>query len=659
MRNLQHKVLQSVCTVVAVAALALMGFVQPALALDVDGTDYYGNGAIDTTSQTPSIDVLSVGGKSGETLYLRVQQDGQTIADRLSYSLGGSSASSRGGVVSLNIAGLTLDGSKTYTVTAYADREETQELYTGTIYAVYAQLDDTSSVLVGAHTVASGEAADTYMPSEKLFINNTNYALNAETPVAVEGTKLTYAYESYDAAASVDGTITYVDTKGNVISSTTVSGITSSNPKTVSIPAMVSTTVDGTTYYYRTVYFKDSVVLSTPGNLSYTITCKYMGEDAAAQNKYYKARVSMVDENGSAIATDTVSVTGTYYYTLPSTIYKRVSGTLYIYELQGAQVLTFSVADNAEGKDEIVYTASYSTRKIEEQGINVTYNLIDGTKGIGEEGRVLGTTTTTVSSDNTTASPVDKIDVNGTTYVLANDVSNYTYTYGSNANPSIDVYYLPEGYTPSHGSYEVTFNYVNFLTKETIKSFTFTSKESDNKDQEFESEESFSQDGVDYVRLAGQEDPIQHSYYSGIQTYTIYYRDVNDTYTSGTVINTIRVVYVDGTTNTTTEDETTASGQTGDATTAAEATAGQLNAGGTYSVADGEGNNSTLTNEAGVDSNTERIDDDETPLAQAPGSGGVSPVAIGAGAAGLAALAACLFYFFKKRNNNDDDQQSA
>lgn len=665
MRKLQQKHLGAFVLMLAVA-FSLTCFARPALALDVEGTDYYGNGAIDTSAENPSIDVLSVGGSKGDTIYLRVQEDGKTIADRLSYTLSGATTTSHGGVVSLNIEGLVLDGSKTYTVSAYETREETNAIYTGTIYAVYAQLDGGKSVLVGAHTVKEDktEAADNYTAQDKLFINDKNYALDTTTGAKVEGTKITYAYTSYDAGASVEGAITYVDTKGNVISSTTVSGITSTNPKTVEIPSMVSKdNGDGTTSYYRTVFFKNSVTLSTPGNLSYTITCKLMGKDAVGENNYYKATIKMVDENNNQIATDTVSVTGTYYYTLPSTIYKRESGKLYIYELKGAQVLTFSTA---EKKEEV--TASYTTRVIESQGVKVTYNLIDGTKGVNEDGRSLGTTTTTVTSDKTTANPDESIDVNGTTYVLANDISNYTYTYGSNANPSINVYYVPEGYKPSNGSYEVTINYVNFLTKKTIKSYTATSKESDNKNLEFTSDAKFSQDGVDYVRLDGQEDAIQHSYYSGITTYTVYYRDVNDTYTSGTVINKIRVVYagetvVDG--GTTVVDEgTTASGQTGRATTTADlanadaTNAGRLNANGTYNVADGEGNNSTLTNEAGQDSNSERIDDDEVPLASGIGENGVSLAAIGTATGATIAMAALLAFFIAKKRSNKTEEQN-
>lgn len=669
MSKLQHRLGQGLTALALATVMAIGGFAQAAWATPtVTGTDYYGNGAI----ESGTVDVLSVGGEAQETIYLKVQAGSKIIADRLSYTLtdnskGGSTeaGASRGGVISLSFDTFDAAGTTTYTVTAYSDRAETQALYTGVIYAVYAQLGDTQ-VLIGTHTVAADSTEDpsaNYTASSKLFYNDTNYALDSNAQVQVEGSKLIYQYNAYTESESITGSITYVDTNGTVLKTTEVPGVTSEG-KTVSIPSAISITEDGTTTYWRTVFFQNSVTLSTKGQSAFTITCKKIN-GSAANPKSYTAIIKMVAEDGTVIAQDSANVTGKYYYTLPSVIYKNVSGTMYVYELQGSQVLSFDAENDnvTTGSKEV--TATYTAKPVEEAGMDVVFKYIDGTKKPSDSARSLGQSDKIhLDSTNTTAVPEEKLEVGGTTYKLAGTQAKYSYTLGSTSSPVVNVYYLPEGYTPSDQSYTVTVNYVNFLTKETIKSSTFTSKESDNNDYQFVSEASFKQGSEEYVRLAGQDQPISHSFYSGIESYTVYYRNVKDTYISGVVINTIRVVYTDGGT----EDlGTDGSATTRDQAAAADAAAGagttgtgRLNADGTYSVADGDGSNSTLTNEAGVDSNTERINDDETPLASGADNGrAISSWAIGSGVAVAVGLMAGLFMIFKRRRKETDEEQSA
>jgi hypothetical protein len=225
--------------------------------------------------------------------------------------------------------------------------------------------------------------------------------------------------------------------------------------------------------------------------------------------------------------------------------------------------------------------------------------------------------------------PQSEVKVDGTSYYLVGEPADYAFTLRTGMIPSVDAYYVPEGYV-APGAYDVTVNYVNFLTDTVVESHTYKSDANENSRIAIDVPETFKSGDVEYVKLAGQDAAIQHSYYSGISAYTVYYRDVNDTLTSGTVINTIRVVYQDGTT---TGGETEgaegaagtaggaaagATGATADAVAAAiadGAQALQLNAGRTYNVFDGGDNNATMTNESGVNSNTERIEDSETPLA--------------------------------------------
>lgn len=700
MKNTLKKNMTRGLTTLAVSAAVLGVGAPTAWAADVSGIDYYGNGAIEASA---NVGVLSVDDLGEDTLYLKVTRGGTVIGDRIAYSKTQNSTGATAGddsqssVVSLSINSLKLDGSATYTVTAYSDRAETHPLYTGAIYGVYARLDGDASTdaLIGVHTGVDAGTLN-YKPAAQLYLNSKSYALDSpESQLDGQAkTKIVYSYSSYDESAAADGSISYVDVNGAEISTETVAGVTAEG-KTYTVPSVVTKEIDGVTYFFRTVTSKNVLKFENPGQLSYTITCKQMGSsiDGAAGN-LYKATIKMVDQDGNQIATDTVNVTGTYNYTLPGFLYKKASTQIYAYTLNDgqSQTLSFNAATDGVTSGAKTITVKYARSADTETEGTVTFNLIDGSKAAGEAGRNLGTTTKKVSLTNKTAAPEEGVTVNGAKYVIAGTASKYAYTLGSNSYPVVNVYYVPEGYSTHQEPYTVTVNYVNFLTGKTIKSESFESSEDETEDHKFESSEKFSQDGVDYVRLDGQEEPILHNFYSGIKTYTVYYRDVNDTYTSGTVINTIRVVYVDGTEGTviatnngtvnngtavtdngTVDNGTTSSTTTGTATTGNAAnevnginadgsatTAGQLNVDGTYNVLDGTGNNATLTNEAGEDSNSERIDDNETPLARAVSglqqNGWAVPAGIGA------ALAACLgglLIFFKKRKNNDDEQQEA
>lgn len=660
----------------AVAAIAMLGACQAAFADDaesvlrVSGADYYGNGAVDA-SQSTEVEALHVEGAGTETVYLKVQQNGNTIADRISFNLSENAQDNalgnrRVGVVKLDIEGFDL-AKNTYTVSAYADRSESDALFTGTIYGVYAKFPDGSQKLIGTH-VSSTKSVGSYKPSASLYIDGKTYAYD-EKGADFSGSHMVYGYEEYSEADCSTGTINYVAADGTVLATKTVAGIPVGGSKTAKIPHVVTGTgEDGTTQLYRTVTSLTEVTFTNPGQMTYNIQCRWIGSSkdiGTGSDKHYVATINMVDEDGNAIITDTVSVTGTFKYTLPSTIYKKVGKVVYTYKLASGSdsVLTFKttdtdVVDHAKTV-EVKYTGTAGTPS----STAVHFNYIDGTnQDASDSNRSLGSKDVVVTADNKTATPDETVTVNGTTYKIAGTAAKYAYTFGDSTYPTINVYYVPEGYEPSNGSYEVTVNYVNFLTKETIKSETFTSSESDASDYQFTSAKKFSQDGTDYIRLDGQEDGISHSYYSGTKTYTVYYRDKNDTYTSGTVINKVRVVYEPGTNTTVTVDGgSTTSGTTGSGgadDSDDNATTGALNDDGTYNVLDGDNNNSTLTNEEGVDSNTERIDDTETPLASgAQDEGQAVPAwAIPLGIlAALAAIGGVVFFIMKRRNNNEQN----
>ena len=678
------------------ALVAVLVFAGTALADDahkvvVQGADYHASGS---ALESGEVDVATVAGAKDDMVFVSVSQEGVgDIAKYIPYTLGEGETRGSGsnwtGIVSLDIS--TLDATKldgVYTISIYEKRGDKTALYQGKLYGVYADLSDLpagdpdAQKLIGTRVVGTTDSADRkFVANDTLYVGGKTYRL-ASTEPAADGEVLHFAYEPYNEATTVDGVVKYVDKAGNVVASTKVPGLAQNESRVVNIPTAVKAENGDV---YRTVFFRDSVEMKNPGSTSYTIPCTMMSADEAAAANHYVATIQLVDEGGKVIATDSVNVTGEFRYTAPTNIYKRetVGGeqVVFSYEVAEDPVLNFNAATDEVVSGAKTVQVKYNTLPADQAEAKVTFYLIDGSKPVkssADSDRSLGKTTVVVNEANKTAQPPTQVEHNGTTYNLVGSPEEYEYAFRSNQMPIVNAYYLPEGYQVEDKPYEVTVEYVNFLTGETIDSESFESNPATRVDINAPAE--FSLNGVDYVRLDGQEE-ITHSYYSRISKYVVYYRDKNDTLTSGTVINSIRVEYIDGGTTetitdggtTTTTDTTTVDGGTTDADTTTAATAAtnaalQLNAGRTYNVLDGTGNNATLTNESGVDSNTERIEEQETPLASGADFAGdkKSEATVGLplqaiipiGAAVLCATLAILIVVMMRRRKNNGEQEA-
>ena len=122
--------------------LGLLCVPTSALALSVTGNDCYALAQSGT-----SIDVLSVDGSVGDTVYCSVTKDGRLFADHLAYTLSNDGlASSDGGVTGIVSADFgAIDPSASYEISAYSDFDEHALLYRGRVEPVYAELDGTNS----------------------------------------------------------------------------------------------------------------------------------------------------------------------------------------------------------------------------------------------------------------------------------------------------------------------------------------------------------------------------------------------------------------------------------------------------------------------------------------------------------------------------------
>ena len=654
--------LRDVVAMLCVTMLSALAFAGSAFAAEIDAWGAQTTLPESSAEADADVNLVFLSGAAGDTVFLNVSDDSKTLVKNLAHALGegGQTGDSVADVFSMKLpGGLNEDKleSGAYTVEVAATRNGSP-MFRGTLYGVWARLDGGATQLIGTR-VASDGGAYQFVPPNVVYQSGTAYQL-ASTAPDMQGNAAYYDYASFNPEDTVDGQITYVDQAGSTVKVETFPVATDGTATTHEIPA----TINAEGKLYRTIARTSSVQAVYPTQTSFTVPCLYM------HGAPYLAKINMVDESGEVIASDSVNVDGTYAYTAPRTIYKRVEvggeTRAVAYTLDDDEVWPLdSEADLPLVVNGVrTITIKYARQSIEEGEIAVTFYQLDAQDDPSKYGKLLGSQTATVTKDQATAAPDERIVVDGTTYVLVSDVSECTYTYGSGELPVIDAYYLPEGYGPGE-PYTVTVNYVNYVTGSVIRSTTFESR-SEEVYTPLEPPATFTESGVEYVRLAGQAD-LEHNYYSRMDTYTVYYRDANDTLSEGVVIERTRVI---------TRGVTTTVTQGGGTTTSTAATPGGAAANGAgavpislnpdrgYNAIGGTGDR-TLVNDRGQDANTERSGDDQTPLAQGQGDNAVTPpsdegglVAGGIAAAvvvAIAVLAALLWWLLVARRRNEDE----
>jgi hypothetical protein len=634
--------------------------------LAVSGIDY---SCINNTDNQ-SVDVLSVDGNKGDSVYVEVKENGTTIASHLHYTLGDNNATPNASGSYTGVLSLAMNDfqrNDTYEITAYADHDQTHNIYDGTIQGIYANFSTgttSSDKLIALRTIKSNETR-TFNPPANVTSNGATYKLNASNPI-VSNDPLTYAYEPDNLSDTVSGSITYIDDAGNVLLQDSIDGITANQDQTKTIPKVITSGSGATAKYYRTVDFNGSVTATYNGTKDFTIHCKPLTNGSDGKSTYYFASIKLVDEQGSLLATDSLNVTQKYMYHLPQNLYlKDANGTTHVYELSAKddQHVTNNTLAFDPSKDGVMggskeYSVTY--KEVTSDVQTWTVQLINGAADPSSSDRVIETDSLSVKDSYNP--PQSKI-VNGTTYVRVKGTKD-SYSYDSSAyDPATYIYYVPEDYV-APAAYTVDVNYVNIATQETIQTKQYTISPDADSDIAITSPASFTQGDTQYVRLAGQDEPIMHGFYTKYRTYTVYYRDSSDSLNAQTVITHLRVEYADGTTS----DNGTIDNGTSQPTNSAAGTSGTDNAGannanggnqntpsaGLSSDEDlnvvNSGDDAPVVNNEGVDSNTERIDDDATPLSAGKSDQNAPmPTALIAGIIGLIVIAGLCAYFIVRR----------
>ena len=410
--------------------------------------------------------------------------------------------------------------------------------------------------------------------------------------------------------------------------------------------------------------------------------CKQLSSDWGKVDAFYEATIKYVNAAGESLGVvDTVIVNKTYTYTAPTYLYVNESGTVHEYKIQDKSKAVLKLEPGqAQGKKEygIVYE-----EVSDEEPRTWTVVIENGSVSPKDKNRVIDRVTYSGKpGEKATHATQQKIKVDGVDYVPTNTAEKtYEHTFGvADMGVEQTIYYVPDGYVAPE-AYDVTVKYVNIATNEVIDTQTYTASPTMRADLEISSPETFTQAGIEWIRLNGQEKAIRHSYYSSAREYVVYYRDVNDDLHANTVIRTVRVVYVDEQGNTVTRpttvvdngtvDNGTAEGGATDAGSAANATdAGSasgtdtgLQTGADLIAIDGDGGDALVTGD-GTDLATTRIEDNETPLAgpgaqDGAGKTNTQAMIVGGVAAGVVAAALLLFFFVYKRRKRGADESSS
>lgn len=701
-------------TVWALLAMPVAAFAVPD---EIGGCDHIFDGQ--ASSEDGAVDILTVSGKDGETVYLEIHQaDGRVIASHLAYTLHDDDGvvdedGKVVGVVSVtSAAGVSLDGA---TVQVYENRAQSQLAWEGTVATVYARLDhngETVEVPLAVRTLGNGEERPFVAPGT-LGHGGAVYALAGDAPTVEDG-RVIYAYAvSGETAASVDGHIRYYDAKNPAepIKVDTIAGIGLNTSREVSISDVIA--ANG--HAYRTIQLADQVTLSYPGATEYSVQCLRLA-DGQGQGDAYKAKINYVDAKGKTLGvTDSVIVDRRYLYTPPTRLHVRGDDDKFAtYVLSDDNDLSDGGAivlepGQAEGVREInvVYVPL-----ADDAERTWTVVLVNGSVPPSDPGREIKRVTYRGKAGESVSYATEAtIDADGTTLVPATFAESvYEHTF-SVTEDQIDqmVYYVPDGWTEPD-PYEIKVNYVNIATNGVISSESYTATPTMRHDLEILTPATFDKDDTEYVRLNGQNLSIRHSFYSANRTYNVYYRETGDDLHTKTVIRSVRIEYIDPETGDTVYRPTTfvpRQETRGDASDAPAGTRPGAGTGTTTRTTTGTTPRATdstpaatiprdvgtstgigttpsivsiinddmpqgLVTSEGADLATIRIEDNETPLTSDFGDRGTpkgtegdgtdtnpSPVGhvigIGIGTTAVLGVAALILVFFVRRRGRDDE----
>ena len=578
-------------------------------AVTITGEVYYGTDYVQ----------FDIHGGSATNLFYDVLYGEETVYQHVHYiTSDGSGVNSVG--IDLEDLGDDYSDVTQYSIRVYTGRaaNNSNTIATATMAGIYARLNGNpqQDVLIGS--VVNGTAVEGIVPPPTYYdqTTDTDYNLVSEGMKYDETARKYYAeYKPY-VPTPLDGSITYVDNQGNILKTDTIVNITPDHtgdtPKeVVLVDHFLVQGGEQDLYYYPTVQI---VKADYYGQIDFVVLCNAY---ASTEGETGLVKIHYT-AGGKDILVDEVNLTTTtFLYTVPDSFVQidSESGKATQYKLKdnGNQLNEYHQLVLVPGRAENDYYFEYEATAADEA---VTWNLI----------LMDGTTNTRLGAETKEVQPGETVEFDAAAHAPAGYVPSqetYTYTYGGE-NLVQYVYYTPDGYVPTE-SYTVTLQFVNIADGAVLQSESVMVNPG--ADTEITCPAEFTAGDNTYVRLGGQSDTYRHSYYSPKRTYTIYYRDVNDTLYANTIITNIETVTTERTETGVTyvEDVTTVTG--GTVTGPAYATGPAAGTGITGITDDTTGMNQAVNEEGQglAQEREEQIAEGETPLAEAPGETTTAP----------------------------------
>ena len=403
-----------------------------------------------------------------------------------------------------------------------------------------------------------------------------------------------------------------MDNQGNILKKDTIVNITPDHtgdtPKeVVLVNRFLVQDAEQDLYYYPTVQI---VKADYYGQIDFVVLCNAY---ASTEGETGLVKIHFMS-NGKKVWGDEVNLTTTtFLYTVPESFVQidAESGKATQYKLKDDDQLNeYHQLVLVPGRAESDYHFEYEAAAADEV---ISWNLI----------LMDGTTNTRLGAETMDVEPGETVEFDAAAHAPAGYVPSqetYTYTYGGE-NLVQYVYYTPDGYVPTE-SYTVTLQFVNIADGAVLQSESVMVNPG--ADTEITCPAEFTAGDNTYVRLGGQSDTYRHSYYSPKRTYTIYYRDVNDTLYANTIITNIETVTTERTETGVTyvEDVTTVTGGTVTGPAYATGPAAGTGITGITGITDDTTGMNQAVNEEGqglAQEREEQIAEGETPLAQSPG----------------------------------------
>lgn len=563
----------------------------------IDGEVYYGTDYV-------QFDIRG----NATNLFYDVLYDGKTVYQHVHYTPDDRGVNSVG--IDLEELGDGYSNVTQYSIRVYTGRAVSatnKPIAQASMAGIYARLngDPQQDVLIGS--VVNGTDVERIEPPPTYYNQGTDYNLSGDMKYDETARKYYAEYKPY-VPTPLDGSITYVDNQGNILKTDTIVNITPDHtgdtPKeVVLVDRFLVQDGEQDLYYYPTVQI---VKADYYGQIDFVVLCNAY---ASTEGETGLVKIHYT-AGGEDILVDEVNLTTTtYLYTVPKSFVQIESGKATQYKLKddGNQLNEYHQLVLVPGRAENDYYFEYEATAADEV---ISWNLI----------LMDGTTNTRLGTETMDVQPGETVEFNAAAHAPAGYVPSqetYTYTYGGE-NLVQYVYYTPDGYVPTE-SYTVTLQFVNIADGAVLQSESVMVNPG--ADTEITCPAEFTAGDNTYVRLGGQSDTYRHSYYSPKRTYTIYYRDVNDTLYANTIITNIETVTTERTETGVTyvEDVTTVTG--GTVTGPAYATGPAAGTGITGITDDTTGMNQAVNEEGQglAQEREEQIAEGETPLAQAPG----------------------------------------